>query len=358
MSGPRCVHLVVPEGIDDPSRPSGGNTYDRQLRHGLSADGWAVSTQEVAGGWPWPDAEGRRGLQEALAGVPAGSVALVDGLVASTSPEVVVPAAGRRPLVVLVHMPVGAAPGLHDSASREAAVLRAAASVVVTSAWSRQWLLDNYGLDPAKVHVARPGVDPATAAPGPGNGAGDGGDLLCVGAVTPGKGQDVLVSALAGLVARRWRCVCVGSLTRAPEFVSRLREQIRGAGLAERVVLAGTRTGRDLAASYAAAQVLVLPTRGETYGMVVTEALAHGLPVLASAIGGVPEAMGTTPEGARPGLLTPPGDPQALAEAISSWLDDAALRARLREAARRRRPTLTRWSETTDAVGRVLETVR
>lgn len=356
MSG-RSVCMVVPEGIDDPVRPSGGNTYDRQVRRWLQAEGWTVTTREVAGDWPWPDTEARHGLRRALEAVPEGTVLLVDGLAASTSPEVMVPAAARRPVVVLVHMPVGAWPHEHDASPLERAVLRAAASVVVTSAWTRRWLLEHYDLDPARVHVARPGVAPVTdvvSAPR----RGDGTRLLCVGAVTPGKGQDVLVSALAELGERPWHCELVGSLTRAPEFVERVRRQVREAGLDDRVVLAGAHTGHDLDASYAAADVLVLPTRGETYGMVVTEALARGAPVIASAVGGVPEALGTTPEGELPGLLVPPEDVDALADAIARWLDDPALRARLRAAARARAGTLHGWPETAGEVGRVLEEVR
>lgn len=357
MAG-RSVNLVVPEGIDDPSRPSGGNTYDRQVRRWLRAEGWAVSTREVAGDWPWPDAEARRRLQRALEAVPAGAVALVDGLVASASPDVLLPAATRRPVVVLVHMPVASWTAERDASSLERAVLRAVASVVVTSSWTRRWLLEHYGLDPARVHVARPGVAPVSTNVVTGTPADDGTRLLCVGAVTPGKGQDVLVSALAELGDRRWLCELVGSSTRAPEFVDGVRQQVREAGLEDRVVLAGARTGSDLDASYAAADVLVLPTRGETYGMVVTEALAHGLPVIASAVGGVPEALGRTPEGELPGLLVPPGDAHALAGTIGRWLGDPGLRARLRDAARARRGTLTGWPETADEVGRVLEEVR
>lgn len=357
MAG-RSVCMVVPEGIDDPSRPSGGNTYDREVRQWLRAEGWTVSTREVAGDWPWPDAEGRRGLRQALEGVPEGTVALVDGLVASTSPDVLGPAAARRPVVVLVHMPVGSWPSEPDASSLEREVLRGVASVVVTSAWTRRWLVEHYDLDPARVHVAHPGVVPVSTEVVTEPGAGDGTRLLCVGAVSPGKGQDVLVSALAELGDRTWRCELVGSLTRAPEFVDGVRRQVQQAGLEERVVLAGARTGIDLDASYAAADVLVLPSRGETYGMVVTEALARGAPVIASAVGGVPEALGTTPDGELPGLLVSPDDATALAGAIGRWLDDPALRARLRAAARARRDTLHGWPETADEVGRVLEEVR
>ena len=146
----------------------------------------------------------------------------------------------------------------------------------------------------------------------------------------------------------RWRrrrtcpgsCVCVGSLDRDPAFAEGLRRRSLDDGLGDRVYFPGPRTGADLDRSYAAADVLVLASRAETYGMVVTEALARGLPVVAAEVGGLPEALGHGADGMRPGLLVPPGDPAALGAALRAWLGDAGLRRRLRRAARERRASL------------------
>lgn len=351
MTGRRTLHLVVPDTIDDPGRPSGGNTYDRRLAEQLTDLGWRVRQRPVGGAWPSAEPAERRELARALAEVPEGAVVVVDGLVAAALPEVVVPAARRTRLVVLVHMLFG--PAGPEAAGRECSVLRAAAAVVATSDWARRQLVTSYGLDPARVAVARPGVDPAERRPGSGEGA----DLLCVGAVTPAKGHDVLVAALARVADLTWRCSCVGSTSVAPDFASRVQGDVRLAGLESRVALVGPRGGRALDASYAAADLLVLPTRGETFGMVVTEALARGLPVLASEVGGVPEALGTTVDGRRPGLLTPPDDAAALAGALRRWLTEPALRHRLRDAALVRRAELAGWSETARSFVRALEAV-
>lgn len=350
MNRARTVHVVVPEGIGDPLRPSGGNTYDRRLCQDLTAVGWSVRTRAVAGAWPWAGEAGRRALEEELGAIPAGSLVLVDGLVASAVPEVLVPASRRLRLVVLMHMPIGCRGGRDGSLERECAVLCSAAAVVTTSGWSRRWLLAAYSLDPARVHVARPGVDPAERAVG----SGRGGNLLSVGAVTPGKGHDVLLAALTRIADLTWRCLCVGALTQAPDFVVELRRGIRTAGLDDRFLLTGPRTGRELEASYAEADTLVLASRSETYGMVVTEALARALPVLAPDVGGVPEALGVTPDGRRPGLLLPPGDVAALAGSLRRWLSEPALRHDLRDAARQRRSGLAGWSKTADRVAGVL----
>ena len=346
------VHVLVPEGIHDPLRPSGGNTYDRRLCEELEATGWSVHLVELAGSWPHDGAAEQETLDRALRGLPDGSLALVDGLVASALGTVVVPACRRLRVVVLMHMPLGldAAGGRHPA---ECGLLRAAAAVVTPSAWARSWLLSTYGLDPDLVHVARPGVDPAPRV----DGTEDGGALLCVGAVTPGKGQDVLVAALSHAADLPWRCTCVGSLTVSPGYADRVRRDARHHDLAARFVLTGALVGDDLARRYAAADVLVLPSRAETYGMVVTEALARGLPVIASDVGGLPEALGASASGAQPGLLVPPGDVPPLAEALRLWLSDADRRAALRAAARERRTGLASWSGTADRVGRVLREV-
>ncbi len=351
MSAAQVVHVVVPEGVADPMRPSGGNTYDRRLCAALESAGWVVRLREVAGAWPWAGEVGRAQLDAALAVVPDGSLVLLDGLVASTLPEVVVPAGRRLRVVVLMHMPLGARTGGRVGAERD--VLQAAASVVVPSEWCRGWLLAAYPLRPSRVHVAAPGVDAAEPVPGTDNGAG----LLCVGAVTPGKGQDLLLAALTELADLPWRCVCVGALSTAPEFVAALRRTARRAALDGRVRLTGPRTGRDLAAAYNGADLLVLPSKAETYGMVVTEALARGLPVVAAEVGGVPEALGTSGDGTRPGLLVPPDDAEALAGALRLWLTDPDRRAELRAAALRRRAGLAGWVQTADQVARVLREV-
>jgi glycosyltransferase involved in cell wall biosynthesis len=161
-----------------------------------------------------------------------------------------------------------------------------------------------------------------------------------VGAVTPLKGYDVLAAALDRLGDLAWTCRGVGSLDVEPAFA---------AGLGDRVRLAGPMTRAELDATYAEADLLVLASRAETYGMVVTEALARGLPVVATDVGGVREALGGG------GVLVPPEDPVALAGELRRWLTDAGHRAGLRSAARERRRTLTGWDRTTALVSVALE---
>ena len=239
--------------------------------------GWTVGLHPVTGSWPAPEASASAALAAVIRRIPDGAVVLLDGLVASTAPDVLMPHAGRLRMIALVHMPLGQGKADAEVRRRESAALSAAVSIVATSGWSRRFLLRQYSLPESRVHVAEPGVDAAALAPG----TGDGAALLCVGALVPGKGQDVLLDSLAQLGELSWRCLFVGSPDRDPEFAGSLRRRRDEAGLGDRVRFAGPLAGADLDRSYAAADLLVLPSRAETYGMVVTEALARGMPVVA-----------------------------------------------------------------------------
>ncbi len=305
------VHLLVPEGIDDPLRPSGGNVYDRRLSSGLTELGWTVTELLVSGAT----------VPTALASLPDGALALVDGLVASDT-EALVAEARRLRLVVLLHMP--------GSGPRETEVLRAVDAVVVTSRWARDQVLDLA----RRVQVAEPGVDPGELVAG----SVGGGDLLVVGPVTPAKGYDVLVDALDGLGDLDWRCRWVGALGVEPAPL-------------DRVTFTGPLPPAQLDEERSRADLVVAPSRRESYGMAVAEGLARGIPVVATDVGGHPEVVGDA------GLLVPVDDPAALASALRRWLTDPALRSRLRDAAAVRRDALPGWAATARAVSGVLAAV-
>ena len=349
------VHVLVPDGIDDPAGPSGGNTYDRRICRGLGALGWMVRERAVAGSWPRPDDSALEALRSVLAAVPDDGVVLIDGLIASPAAGVLGPEARRLRLVVLVHMPTGgqAHGDLADGPESERAALAAARAIVTPSYWTRNWLIDRYALQANIIQVAEPGVDAAGLAAGTPSGAA----LVCVAALAPHKGHDVLVDALSTLTDLRWCCRFVGSLDRDRAFVNRLVNRAREHGIADRIQLTGPRTGADLDAVYTSADLLVLASHGETYGMVVTEALARGLPVVATAVGGLPEALGTGADGTVPGLLVPAADPTAFATALRRWLSDPDLRRQLRTTAEQRRATLPRWSDTAGRIAEVLAAV-
>lgn len=345
----RTVFFVVPDAIDDPDRVSGGNVYDQRVRDGLRADGWDVRMVLVA-----DSAEGGAGevdaaegaTARALAPLPDAALALVDGLVATRDPQALIAHGPRLRVVVLMHMAAGAA-GDQELSERELAALRTAQRIVATSAWTRSELLEQDAADPHRIVVAHPGADPAPAA----EASASGGRLLSVATVAPHKGHDLLVRALIGFADRDdWTCTIVGSLQVDPDFVQALTTQVEVAGLADRIRFAGVLTGDDLEAAYRDADLMVLPSRSESYGMAVAEALAHGVPVVASAVGGIPEAIGD----GRGAVTVPPGDAWALERVLRRWWASADWRAELASAARDARAGRPGWADTAATVGRAL----
>jgi glycosyltransferase involved in cell wall biosynthesis len=346
------VHVLAPEGFDSPGQPTGGNIYDQRVCAGLAEAGWEVLVATVAAPWPVPDSGARADLARIVAAIPDGEIALIDGLVASPTAAQLLPHAGRISMTVLLHMPLATALDTPPDASAqhsERLVLGAAAGVVVTSEWTRQQVLTRYEIPEGRVHVARPGVD---LVPGPARPVR--GHLICVGTLGRHKGQDLLVDALGELSDLDWQCLLAGPLDRDPDFVDQLQTRITRFGYGHRVRLAGVLTGAALSHAYTTADLLVAPSRSETYGMAVTEALAHGLPVVAAEVGGLPEALGAADDGTRPGQLIPSGDPAALAAAIGDWLSDEPLRRRLRAAAEQRRSNLRGWEHTTHEIAKAL----
>ncbi|WP_243062829.1 glycosyltransferase family 4 protein [Humibacter sp. RRB41] len=344
-SAPRIVHVVVPEGVDDPLRVSGGNVYDLALCRGLTDLGWDVRMlRSASGGFA---------TTAVLSRLPDGAVVVIDGLLAVEAPDALERESGRLRMVVLAHMVAASVAPEHEraaAADRERRALDAAAGVVVTSRWTRDELVSEGLSHPDRIVVALPGVErvPATvASPG-------GTRLLCVGAVAPHKGQDVLLRALAGLDDRQnWTCTLAGSLDVDPDFVAALMTVAEAAGLGERIRFAGVLMGSRLADAYAAADLLVAPSRAESFGMAVAEALAHGIPVLASRVGGLPEAV----DGSGAGILVPPDDPWALRVVLQQWWSDAGRRSALKAEAMRTRCSAPGWHETAESIATVLSDV-
>jgi glycosyltransferase involved in cell wall biosynthesis len=359
-----ALWAVLPGSIDDPAAPSGGNRYDRVVLNLLSG---AVSPQTadfparpvyetaVDGAWPDPEPAAREALAHALSDIPDKSDVLLDGLVACGVPEILAPHKKRLRLIVLVHLPLSDETGLSparaaDLRARERATLHLASTVIATSQAAARRITEMHDLSggseaerrpgTGRVEVIVPGVAPAAVAEPDKSGS----RLLCVAAVSPRKGQDLLVAALEReLPDLEWTCTFAGTIVKpVPHRSARIR-------------FVGPVQGTALDQAYASCDLFVLPSRAETYGMVVTEALARGLPVLATAVGGVPEALGRASDGTRPGLLIPPDDPAALADALRAWLTDPALRARLRTSAAKRRETLPSWDETAQRLSEVLD---
>jgi glycosyltransferase involved in cell wall biosynthesis len=323
----RKAALLIPGSLDT---KTGGYVYDRRIVEGLRQRGWSVQVTDT------------------LRDVPDGTPVLADGLAFGVMPGEAERHARRLPIVALVHHPLAEETGLSaDEAARlrdsERRALRTAAAVVVTSQATAR-MLPAYGVPVERVTVIVPGTDPAPLARGSGERTAH---LLCVASLIPRKGHAVLLPALA-LQQHPWRLTCVGA-ERHPGTANELARLAGDLRIADRVTLAGEMEGDALQAQYDGADAFALPTLYEGYGMVVADALARGLPVVASSTGAIPDLVTS-----ECGIVVPPGDVDALRAALEVMLD-ARARERFAHGARARRADLPTWD---DAVGRMEAVLR
>jgi glycosyltransferase involved in cell wall biosynthesis len=338
----------------DLATPTGGYAYDRRMIGELAALGWHAEVLDVGGDFPRPGPAARATAQARLAGVPPGARVVIDGLALGVLPEAAQALRDSHALVALVHHPLALETGLsagEAAAMRESerTALAATRHVVVTSAATARVLAADYAVAAEKITVAPPGVDRVARPPRDADGPVA---LLSVGALVPRKGYDVLLDALAEVSDLAWHLTIAGDPTRNPATAAGLQATIAERKLGERVTLAGAVSTARLAALYAQADLFVLASRYEGYGMAFAEAIAHGVPVIGTIAGAIPE---TVPAAA--GILVAPDDGAALAAALRRLIGDRAERRRLAAGAQAAAAQLPTWEQSAQAFSRALEAV-
>lgn len=340
MSGNLRIDFAYPGDID---APTGGYGYDRRVMRELTALGCKVRPISLPASFPYPTdadlAETRRLLSN------SGRDALVvDGLAYAALPGELAASLAPKP-VALVHHPLFLETGLApDTAAvfrrSEQIALEAAGAVITTSAMTADIVAQEFSTPRARLFFAPPGVDPAPRATGSGGG---GLSLFSVGSLTPRKGYADLVRALTH-VSGAWRLTIAGSRDLAPDHAHEIETMIATSGLSDRILLAGAMNASEIAAGYASADLFVTPSHFEGFGMAIAEAIAHGLPVIATR---EVAAAGALP--ATAGLTYPAGDALALAACLNRLIADADLRAALSDAAWTAAQAQFRWSDTARA---------
>jgi glycosyltransferase involved in cell wall biosynthesis len=345
----RRVAFAVP---GDLATPTGGYAYDRRMIAELEGLGWQVDVVGLGDGFPRPSPAQKSFAETALAAVPGRYPILIDGLALGVLPEAAHAVRVRRPLIVLVHHPLAVESGLSPDEAEmlrasERTALAAATAVIVTSAPTARLLTADYGVPQDRITIVRPGTDRGAAVRGD---AGGPVRLVSVGAVVPRKGFEVLIAALATLTDLPWRLTIAGDRTRDPAASARLDADIARHSLGERVELLGALPQERMSALYAGADVFVLASRFEGYGMAYAEAIAHGLPVIGTTGGAIPE---TVPPGA--GILVPPDDVTALAGALRRVIADRGERERLAAGAQAAAAELPTWQESARLLAGAIE---
>ncbi|SUS05420.1 conserved hypothetical protein [uncultured Defluviicoccus sp.] len=330
MSG-RQFHFLLPGPQET---VSGGFLYDRRMIGALRRAGLLASLITLPDCFPCPPAAVIAGANDDLAALPAGSWLIVDGLaLAPLHKRIAALKDGRVHVVALIHHPLSDEGGLsaperarlYESERRALADTR---HVIVTSATTARRLAD-FGVVADRISVVPPGISRAV-----GSGARRRRHqhtswvrLLSVGSLVPRKGQDVLVRALAHLRGLRWRLTLVGP-DRDRRFARRLRGLGRSLGLSARVRFAGSVRPLRLEQAYREADIFALPSRMEGYGIALAEAMAHGLPIVTTPAGAIPEVVPATA-----GVFVAPGAAKPLARALAVLIRNPDRRRRLRRGA-------------------------
>lgn len=335
--------------------PTGGYAYDRRIIQELGILGWNVDVANLGTHFPNPSEQQRAAAMERLLAIPESHPVVIDGLAYGVLPDAAEVLCCTHPVIALVHHPLALESGLSDAdASRlrtsERAALACAHRVVATSAATARLLAIDYGVPADRIVVAPPGTDTVVPARGGGDGMVR---LLAVGAVVPRKGYDLLVAALAAIAELSWTLTIAGDRTRDPACAARLDAAIVHNGLADRIAVLGAVPDDRLAELYESADLFVLPSRFEGYGMAFAEALARGLPVVGTTAGAIPD---TVPQGA--GLLVQPDDAQALATALRRLIGYPADRKRMAATAREACALQPSWSASAKLFAQAIEAAR
>ncbi len=337
------VVLLVP---GDLQTRTGGYGYDREIVAGLRDRGWTVDVLSLDRSFPTPTPAARAHAVAALAALPEHTPVLADGLAFGAMADEAEREGARLRFVGLVHHPLALETGVSgEDADRlfesERRALATTRGVVVTSAATVASVLP-YGVPVDRIAVVRPGTAPAAVATGTRDAGGPDTpvELLAVATLTERKGYDVLLDALAPIARLPWRLTCAGGDTLHPPTTQALSAQVARLGLADRVAFSGSLDAAALDAAYDRADVFVLPTRHEGYGMAIAEAVARGLPVVSTPTGAIPELVDDTS-----GALVPIDDVAALTAALTRVVGDDAERRRLAAGARARRATLPTWTD-------------
>lgn len=347
---PQPAYFAIP---GDLSLPTGGYGYDRKVLAHAEAAGLELHHLALPGGYPFPDEAVLNESARRMAATPAGSVLMIDGLAYGAMPAAMI-AALDRPVVELCHHPLALEAGL-DAASAarlgasERAAMALARHVIVTGQATAEVVARDFGVARERITVALPGTERAMRAAGSGDGPIR---MIAVGSVIPRKGYDVLVQALAGLGDLGWSLDIAGATTLSPETTATVSKLIDAHGLSARVRLLGALDEQGLNRLYHHADLFVLASHYEGYGMALAEAMARGLAIVTTSCG--PAAAAMPPQA---GIQVPVAAPEALAEAIRTMLTSVEKRRTFSDGAWTAGRQLPDWASTARTIAAVLKEV-
>jgi len=349
--GPSAAMIEAAFAIPgDLGLPTGGYVYARRVLERFPLANVLLRPLALPGSFPDASAADIGETARRLDALPAETVILFDGLAYGAMPASAI-AGLKQPIVALVHHPLGLEAGLSAARQRqliavETAALALSRRVLVTSPTTLRTLVADFAVPAGKITVAEPGTERAARA----RGTASPPRLLAVGSIVPRKAYDLLLRSLAPLATLDWQLTIVGATDRSPAAVAALGQAVTETGLGARVTIAGPLAPAELASHYARADLFVMSSLYEGYGMVLAEAMARGLPIVCTTGGAATE---TVPANAA--LKVAPGDVAALTAALNRVLQDAALRGSLADASWAAGQALPGWQDTAAIIAAVIK---
>ena len=333
---PFTLYFAVPGDINS---LTGGYGYDRELIRELKNAGIHVQLLSLSAEFPVPGATALAEAAAIFASLPDGAIVIADGLAFGVMDEIATRESQRLNIIALCHHPLALETGIsvqqsHALKISETRALAAAKAVVVTSAMTGRIIARDFAVAPEKIILAYPGTRPQEFAPADHQIP----QLLTVATLTKRKGHDLLINALAAISHLPWHARFVGGLGFDSLWVAHLQQLVQKNNLDQRITFVGNVD--DISTEFFNADVFVLPSYFEGYGMAFAEALSFGLPVIATHAGAVPDLVPATA-----GILISPGDVDALTKALEQLLANPDYRRQLQAGAQQAATTLPTWAD-------------
>ena len=343
------IAFIIPGDIN---LPTGGYRYDKEIINAWENSGVEVELISLEGNYPFPSEKEKQSAIDSIKDFPKADIAIVDGLLGGASPNFLKALSQRMPVSALIHHPLCLENGLDADTAKgletsERHGLEFVENIVTTSPATAKTVAKLFNFDATKIHTVLPGVTRAEISRGSQNSTVN---LLCVGSLIERKGHRFLLEALSQLNHLDWRLDCYGSTDFDTKLFAELTKMLETSEHSDKIKFHGAVSDTTLEAAYLNADIFVLPSLYEGYGMVYAEAIVRGLPIIATRAGAIPQ---TVPETC--GILVEPENIEMLKQAIEELISDKELREQYRKAAIREEPNFPTWQKSAHQFAAILK---
>ena len=345
------VLFIIPGDIN---LPTGGYRYDREIISAWQLSGINVELISIQGDYPFPNPEELKLALETVRKLPHANVAVVDGLLGGSAPEFIQKLSEKMPVAALIHHPLCLENGLNEKTANsledsEKQGLKFTSRIITTSPTTRKTVAELFKLHENQIHTVLPGVERGTQSTGSQSACLN---LLCVGSVIERKGHKHLLLALEMIKHLDWQLDCIGSTAFDETLFSELQALCKQNELDAKVRFHGDVSEDVLNSFYKRADLFVLPSLFEGYGMAYAEAIVRGIPVIGTTAGAIPETVPSTC-----GVLVEPSNVNALAKALESLICDDVLRTQYRNGTLAAEPDFPTWQSSAKQFAEILKEI-